>query len=182
MITASAIDTGPPLAGAGSRSGPTGPASPATLSPAVLAAWQAALRAEHAGVFGYGLLGPRLGAADVALARVCEAAHRARRDTTETAMVAAGVTPSPSDADYPLPFALDSVASAQRLALRLEDAAAAAWRYLIAAAATADGATAGATSALRAGALVGLADSAVRSMRWRERIDPLRPTEPFPGI
>ena len=166
------------------------PANPAAMPVGVLSAWQAALAAEHAAIFGYGALGPRLPAADTPLARADEAAHRAVRDATATAVVAAGADPIASRADYPLPHPLDSPLRARRFAVQLETTCASAWRYLLAAASTAPitptasttATTAGALLAIRRSGQASLTSSAVRAMRWRARVDPAAPTEPFPGI
>ncbi|MEP6851191.1 MAG: DUF4439 domain-containing protein [bacterium] len=178
--------TAPTSPGSGSApSTSTSPAGSAArgLSDATVAAWQAALGAEHAAVFGYGVLGPHLSAAQAAVARIDEAAHRARRDATSAAMAAVGLDPAPSAANYPSP-AVASAASASRLALQLEDDAAAAWRYLIAVAAAehSDPGGPGPAAALRATAVTALSDSAVRGVHWRELLTPRRPTEAFPGI
>jgi hypothetical protein len=160
-----------------STSGSAG--TPSTSLPAaVLSAWQAALAAEHAAIFGYGALGPRLEPTDVALARADEAAHRLLRDVTASALVAAGAEPVASLGNYPLPFAIDSTLAARRLALRLEMACASAWRYLLAAAAI----ESGSLPTVRVAAQSALTASAVRAVSWRAVIDPSAPTEAFPGI
>ncbi|MGV9632289.1 DUF4439 domain-containing protein, partial [Streptomyces sp. NPDC003487] len=46
----------------------------------VIEALQAALAAEHAAVYGYGVVGGRIGETRRAEARAAYAAHRARRD------------------------------------------------------------------------------------------------------
>ena len=102
-------------------------------------AWQAALAAEQQAVFGYGLLGVRLAGAQRVLAASCERAHARLRDATALAMAAAGVEPVAPRADYPALYPVPDAAAARRLALRLEDECAVAWRvlYLRAASATA---------------------------------------------
>ena len=89
-------------------------------------------------------------------------------------LVGEGVVPVEPAANYPLPFALTDAGAAAQLALRLETAAASAWRYLISLPA--------APAALRSAAVTALADSAVRAVRWRVVITPSQPTVPFPGI
>jgi len=154
----------------------------------VAQAWQQALSAELAAVFGYGLLGPHLRAGEqVTLARACQQQHRALRDSTAADLLAVAQTVPTPLADYPSMFPVADELSAQRLATRLEDAAAAAWRYLIA---TAAGLPPGSTSTtndtsvakVRATALAALSASAVRAMRWRALVNPNAPTVPFPGI
>lgn len=142
-------------------------------------AWQAALAAEHQAVFAYGLLGPRLSGAASDLARTCAEAHATLRDTTEQSLAAAGATPVGARADYPALYPVDGPAAALRVAVRVEDDCAAAWRYLYAVAAAGSGS---ASSATRRAAQDALTASAVRGVQWRSRIDPARASTPFPGI
>jgi Domain of unknown function (DUF4439) len=142
-------------------------------------AWQSALAAEHQAVFGYGVLGPRLGAADRSLAYASVAAHQALRNGTEEALVAAGFTPVPPRADYPALYPVDDAASARRLAIRLEDACAAAWRFLYLQAASTQAPRA---VRLRTTAQSALTGSAIRATRWRAVVSPTRATTAFPGL
>lgn len=146
---------------------------------ALIDAWQGALGAEHAAVAGYDVLGPHLDPAHVGLARADQQAHRALRDATSAALTAAGQTPTAAQPDYPLPFAVTAAATAQRFAVSLESASAAAWRYLIAVAADSPQLP---NPTLRADAQTALTASAVRAMGWRRLVDPMTPTVPFPGI
>lgn len=138
-------------------------------------AWQAALAAEHGAVAGYDVAGPYLDRIDAAAARADQQAHRSLRDATSAALTAAGQPPVPARPDYPLPFAVTDAGTARRLALGLESACAAAWRYLIAVAGADD-------RDVRAAAQAALTASAVRALRWRRLVQPDRPTVPFPGI
>jgi hypothetical protein len=142
---------------------------------AVVDAWQAALAAEHAAVAGYDVAGPHLDDADAATARTYQQAHRGVRDVTSAALAVARHTPVPARPDYPLPFAVTNAATARRLALDLESACAAAWRYLIAVAGPSD-------TGPRTDAQTNLTASAVRALQWRRLVDPAKPTVPFPGI
>jgi len=143
-------------------------------------AWQRALAAEQQAVFGYALLGPHL-ATGVAgeLAHTCQSAHEALRDKTTVAVTAAGSVPSPPAADYPSLYPVPDARSAQRLAIRLEQDAASAWRYLYAVAADATGAP---PAAARTAAQAGLTASAVRATRWRLLVNPAAASVAFPGI
>ena len=58
-----------------------------------LAAVQAALAAEHAAVYGYGVVGARVSAAREAEARAAYDAHRARRDALRRTVTDLGGTP-----------------------------------------------------------------------------------------
>ncbi len=142
-------------------------------------AWQQALAAEHQAVFGYGLLGPHLESADTARAVAASDAHETIRNHTETAMAAAGLTPTAPRADYPALYPVPDAAAARRLAVRLEDNCAAGWRALFAAASAASGHPAG---TLRAEAQRQLTAAAVRATQWRAVVDPHRATTPFPGL
>ncbi|HEV7203394.1 MAG TPA: DUF4439 domain-containing protein [Jatrophihabitans sp.] len=146
-------------------------------SAAVVAAWQAALSAEQQAVFGYALLGPILAAKDRGRAETATGDHEATRDATSAALLAAGHSPVPPAADYPALYPVPDAAAARRLAVRLEDSCAAAWRYLYERAAAAP-----AGNALRGVAQDALTASAVRAAQWRALIDPSRATTPFPGI
>ena len=141
---------------------------------ALVDAWQAALAAEQQAVFGYGLLGPRLAAADRALGAACAAAHAALREATAQGIAAAGNTPTAPEADYPALYPVVDAAAARRLALRLEDDCARAWRYLFGRAA--------ARPALRSPAQANLTASAVRGVQWRRLVTPEHPSIAFPGL
>jgi hypothetical protein len=140
----------------------------------VFAAWQGALAVEHAAVYGYAILGPRVTREEQARARAFEQQHRDLRDQATTALARAGQPPVGALPEYPLPYPVSTAIAARRLALRLETDAAAAWRYLIAASPAGSPIGSMAQSALRA--------SAVRAMRWRAAITPAMPTVPFPGL
>ena len=171
-VTASAV----PTSGV-STSGVTTSGAPEAPTPLIVA-WQGALAAEHAAVYGYAEIGPLVQGADVALARRYEAVHRDIRDSTSAALVAVGSVPVASLGTYPLPVALSSATSAQRWALELEEQCASAWRFLLAAAA----ASVSANVSVRTIATQALTDSAIRSMRWRVQVTPTTPTVAFPGI
>lgn len=143
------------------------------------AAWQAALGAEHQAVFGYALAGARLSGSDRALAMSCSDAHATIRDAMESAIAMAGLIPATPEADYSALYPVPDAPAARRLAVRLEDACAQAWRYLYARTVAATGSRA---RTLRAQAQQQLIGSAVRATKWRELVDPARATTPFPGI
>jgi Domain of unknown function (DUF4439) len=142
-------------------------------------AWQAALAAEHEALFGYGVLGPALTPADRNTARAFAAAHQALRNATEAGLTAAGRPPVQPAADYPTLYPVADPAVAHRLAVRLEDGCAAAWRYLYLQAASTAGTRA---TALRTSAQAALTASAVRATHWRALVSPRRATTAFPGL
>jgi ferritin-like protein len=131
----------------------------------------AALAAEEAAIYAYGVIGVHLTGADTAEARADEQAHRDRRDYLVSRMDQLKASAPPAPAGYQLPFAVTDRASALKLAIRVEDGVAQAWRPVLA---TTEGAD-------RATALSAMTDAAVRATRWRRLagVSPL--TLPFPG-
>jgi hypothetical protein len=94
--------------------------SPVPTVPAI-ATLQAALAAEHAAVYGYGVAGAMLSGADQAAARADWNAHQVARDTLHALLIKLGATPVAASAAYELPFPVTDRASARRLAASLED-------------------------------------------------------------
>jgi hypothetical protein len=135
-------------------------------------ALQTALAAEHAVVWGYGVVGGRADDALLPAVSAADAAHRARRDSTAALVRRYGGEPATAEPSYALPFPVPDRRAALRLAVHLEEGAAAAWRYAVAA--TDD-------RAVRRVALGALTDAAVRATRWRLLLPPTTPTVPFPG-
>ncbi|MFI0779066.1 ferritin-like domain-containing protein [Streptomyces sp. NPDC021212] len=124
---------------------------------ATLKAAQAALAAEHAAVYGYGVVGGRIGDDRLAEAREGYAAHRSRRDDLVRTVRDLGGTPQSAAPAYALPFAVPDSAAAVRLAAELENRVAAVYADLVR---TSDG-------PLRRQAAGALREAAVRSVRWR---------------
>lgn len=122
-----------------------------------LRAAQAALAAEHAVVYGYGVVGGRIGDERRQEAASAHAAHRARRDTLVRAVRDLGAEPAAAAPAYALPFAVPDAEAAQRLAAELEDRVAGAWADLVRAS----------RGRLRREAAVALREAAVRAVRWR---------------
>jgi hypothetical protein len=90
-----------------------------------------ALRAEHAAIFAYGVIGAHLEAGTVELAQAAELAHRTRRDALVVRLASKGTTPPPSDPVYNLPYAVSDRASALKLAITVEERCAAIWRLVL---------------------------------------------------
>lgn len=76
-----------------------------------LEAAQAALAAEHAAVYGYGVLGGRVTEPRGAEAREGYAAHRARRDALTRTVRDLGAAPVASAPAYKLPFPVPDAAA-----------------------------------------------------------------------
>ncbi|WP_409240556.1 ferritin-like domain-containing protein [Streptomyces sp. PA5.6] len=122
-----------------------------------LKALQAALGAEHAAVYGYGVVGGRIGDQRRSEARTAYDAHRARRDELQRAVRDLGGEPQSADAAYSLPFPVPDAAAAVRLATELEDRVAGVYSDLVRA-----------SSGTRRGtAALALREAAVRAARWR---------------
>ncbi|MFJ9953085.1 ferritin-like domain-containing protein [Kitasatospora sp. NPDC091207] len=163
----------PPSSGAA----PSGPASgspsaapsgsTAGTGPEALTALQGALGAEHAAIYGYGVVGARLpDDQQRADARTALAAHQTRRDAWQRLLGGAGASPSAAAAGYQLPFAVTDAAGATRLAAHLESRLTAVYADLVAAV----------TGPQRATAADALRECALRARRWGAA-----PTA-FPGL
>ena len=132
------------------------------------------LEAEHATVYGYGLLGARLDDAGRDRARQALDSHRARRDQLDRLLRERGAEPEPSepayDADVP------GAEAALALAVRLEEGVAVRWRDLV------TGTTPGPADApLRSLAVAGLTECAVRAAQWRQAAGVTPSTVALPG-
>jgi hypothetical protein len=114
------------------------------------------LEAEHAAVYGYGVLGARLDETTRRTALAAFDVHRARRDALAAQLRARDVDPEPSLPAYDV--AVADAAEALALAVRLEEGMALRWRDLV-----------GGTDdvELRRLALSGLQETAVRAATWR---------------
>ncbi|MFB7356843.1 ferritin-like domain-containing protein [Streptomyces gardneri] len=122
-----------------------------------LDAAQAALAAEHAAVYGYGVVGGRIGTQRRAEATAAYEAHRARRDALRRTVRDLGGTPVAAAAAYELPFPVADAPGAVRLAAVLEDRVAGVYSDLVRAG----------RGPLRSEAAAALREAAVRAVRWR---------------
>ncbi|MEU5809687.1 ferritin-like domain-containing protein [Streptomyces sp. NPDC047718] len=130
--------------------------SPSPANRALDAA-QSALAAEHAAVYGYGVIGARAAAARANEAREAHGTHVARRDALVRAVRDLGGAPRAAEPAYALPYEVRTAADAERLAAEIEDRVAGAYSDLVRAA---DG-------RLRREAADALSAAAVRAARWR---------------
>ncbi|NUS15180.1 MAG: ferritin-like domain-containing protein [Streptomyces sp.] len=124
---------------------------------AVIDAVQAALAAEHAAVYGYGVVGGHLAGARQAEAQQGCDAHRARRDALARTVADLGASPVVEAAGYELPFAVNGPSSAARLAAYVEERVAGAYGDVVRTA----------LGGLRKDAASAMRDAAVRAVRWR---------------
>ncbi|MGW7109971.1 ferritin-like domain-containing protein [Streptomyces xanthophaeus] len=122
-----------------------------------LEAAQAALAAEHAAAYGYGVIGARADSARTTEAREAYSGHLARRDALARTVRELGGSPRPSEAAYAMPFAVRTPADAERLAADIEDRVAGAYSDLVRAA----------EGPLRRMAADALSASALCAARWR---------------
>ncbi|WP_332262369.1 ferritin-like domain-containing protein [Streptacidiphilus rugosus] len=135
-------------------------------SAAEVSALQAALGAEHATVYGYGVLGALLSDARRTQATSDYQLHRARRDALEAELTTSGIRPAAAAAAYELPFAVTDAGSARRLAALLEERLAAVYANAVQAG----------ENELRDQAATQLRLAALRALSWRGT------STPFPGL
>ncbi|SDE13630.1 ferritin-like domain-containing protein [Streptomyces prasinopilosus] len=121
-----------------------------------LRALQAALAAEHAAVYGYGVVGGRIAGGRRTEARSAYDAHRARRDALVREVRDMGADPVAAAAGYALPFGVPDPAAAVRLAAVLENRVAAVYSDLVRASG----------GERRRAAAEALREAAVRAARW----------------
>lgn len=131
---------------------------------------QSLLAAEHAVVYGYGVLGARLEEPLRPLARLASDSHRARRDALTALLLDRGADAPEALMAYDVTVA--DQADALALAVRLEEGMATGWRDLV------GGAT---TLSLRLLGAAGLSEVAVRAARWRLRLGRHPATVALPG-
>lgn len=145
----------------------TSPSPSSSVSPQTVAALQGALAAEHAAVFGYGVLGAHLAGVQRQNADQMWNSHRARRDRLRSYVEAAGAVPVAAAPAYRLPAPVTSPHTAAQLAARLEDGVTAGYAGLAGAA----------DPALRRYAAQAMQEATVRAVRWRGS-----PPTAFPGL
>lgn len=137
-----------------------------TAPPGALGALQAALAAEHAACYGYGVVGAHLTGAEFAEASADWLAHERSRDVLTGMITARGGRPVPAAVAYRLPVAVHSRASAIAIAVLLEREVTSAYPGLVALA----------EPALRIFAAGQMQQSAARAARWSGR------SQAFPGL
>ncbi len=136
------------------------------LTAAEAAVLQAALAAEHAAVYGYGIVGAHLTGAAFTAARADWVAHQVARDTLESMLRSAGLAPVAAAVAYRPPQPVHGSATAISLAVTLENRVAAAYLDLVAAVSP---------GVRKLGAREVVA-AAIRAASWRGR------TVAFPGF
>ena len=136
-------------------------------------ALNATLAAEHAAIWGYGVVGAALPADRRDLAAASETWHRDARDGLVAILSGRGTDPVGPAGAYELPFPVRSEADAAKLAVTLEDGVAAAYVRVLGEAAE---------PATRELAVTALSATEVRAVAWRTRAKKTPVTNPFPGL
>jgi hypothetical protein len=134
--------------------------------PGPVRALQSALAAEHAAVYGYGVVGAYLTGSSRVTATADWVAHQDARDQLEATLRARGSQPDPAAVAYRLPIPVRTPGEAVSLAVILEDRVAAAYLGLVALS----------VPALRELGALQLRASALRGASWRGS------TVAFPGL
>lgn len=129
-------------------------------------ALQTALAAEHAAIYGYGVVGAHGGTEYARAAGHDWNAHRAHRDQLIALLRQRHIEPPGAKPAYVLPFDVTDPRSAARLAAHLEDGVAAAYLQLVGVA----------DAKLRFLGARMLRDATVRGARWGDS------TAAFPGM
>lgn len=163
------------MSGTPSPSAPNPPVTPTdqpgTRTPGgadqVIDAAQAALAGEHAGIYGYGVVGAYLSGDAQEAARRDRAAHERLRGALRRHLLALDADPVAARPGYTLPFTVDDDASARELAGVLEERLAGLYVDLVGSGPEPD---------LRELAAESLVANAVRRARWTGE------TTPFPGL
>jgi hypothetical protein len=136
------------------------------------AALSDAIAAEHATIYGYGFVSahstPELN--DMISESLGE--HRERREAAIAMLSARSVTPPIAAIGYQLPIPVANPTDAAKLALRMEEDDAVAWRAVLEQAKTAED---------RSFAVKALTECAVRAAHWRQVLQTWPLTKPFPG-
>lgn len=131
-----------------------------------------ALSVEYSTVYGYGMVSalspPSVN--DIVVEALNQ--HRQRRDDVIAMLNARKVIPPVAAAGYQLPMVVASPADAARLAVRMENDCATAWRAVIEHAEAADDRAFGSTA---------LTQSAVMAARWNRVLNAWPITTAFPG-
>ena len=137
------------------------------------AALNDALAAEHAAVWGYGVVGAALDDDARGTAAGAETAHRDLRDRLFTLLGERKADPAPPEGAYTLPFPVLSAADAAALAVVLEDGVAGAWVRVLDQAAE---------RSIRELAVSALGETEVRAVAWRVAAGKSPVTTAFPGL
>ncbi|MGH3968292.1 MAG: ferritin-like domain-containing protein [Mycobacterium sp.] len=132
----------------------------------------AALATEHAVIYGYGIVSAHCAPAVNDLVSSALRQHRERRDRVIEMLAARSVDAPVAAAGYQLPMPVDNDIDAARLAARMENDAAVAWRAVVEQAQSPQDGEFGVTA---------LTQSAVLAARWNRVVGTWPITTAFPG-
>lgn len=131
-----------------------------------------AIANENAVIFGYGIVSAHSAPEINALVSEALLAHRGRREEA-LALATRLDSPAPLPAvGYALPMSVNTPTDAGKLAVRMEEDCATAWRAVLESTSAADA---------RKMAVTAMTDSAVFAARWRAQLDLTPVTVAFPG-
>jgi Domain of unknown function (DUF4439) len=148
------------------------PTTPGRPSDAANGALFDAVAAEHATIYGYGLVSAH-SAPDVNdLVSAAMAEHRDRREAAISMLAARSVDPPLPAAGYQMPIEVNNPIDAANLAVRMEQDTAVAWRAVLEQETDAQG---------RAFAVTALTQCAITAARWRRVLGVSPITVAFPG-
>lgn len=136
------------------------------MAAAAVPALQAALAAENAAIFGYGVVGAHLTGSSQTVAGQDWTGHNQARDTLTAMISGLGAAPAAAQASYRLPFRVHDTASAMKLAAYLEDGVTQAYLGLVAVS----------DQRLRRYGALAMQQAARRAVFWRGT------TQAFPGL
>lgn len=157
------------------------PAPPASAEPSqdpdrpkgpAEAAWYDALAAEHAALYGYGVVSANVMPDNNELVSQAVAEHRNRREAALKVLAERSLRAPLPAPGYQLPFVVGSQKTAAKLAVQMESDCAVAWRAVIEQTDSDQDRVFG-TKALR--------QCAVLAARWRQVLGAWPVTEAFPG-
>jgi hypothetical protein len=131
-----------------------------------------ALATEHAVVYSYGIVSAHTTPDLNAMVAAALNQHRRRRDRVIALLADHSVTGPVAAAGYQLPIPVNNATDAARLAVRLENDAAVAWRVVVEQATTPD---------RRSFAVTALTQCAVSAARWNRVLGAWPITKAFPG-
>jgi hypothetical protein len=148
------------------------PTTPGRPSDAANGALFDAVAAEHATIYGYGLVSAHSTPDVNDLVSAAMAEHRDRREAAIAMLAARSVDPPLPAAGYQMPIEVNNPTDAANLAVRMEQDTAVAWRAVLEQETDAQG---------RAFAVTALTQCAITAARWRRVLGVSPITVAFPG-
>jgi len=160
-----------------SPTSPTSPTPSTTPNPdrpsdAADAALFDAVAAEHAAIYGYGIVSAHSSPDENYLVSAAMAEHRERREAAIAMLTGRSAKAPLAAAGYQLPFVVTNPTDAAKLAARMEDDCAASWRAALERASSEQD---------RTFAVTALTESAVAAARWKQILGTTPVTVAFPG-